>query len=119
MTNSMKIYISDMIKYEKEENSKGNTIIYLDREAIIFHLPQDKYYKDYDLFMRGNFGKDGEKRLIQDIKTKENTKYLIPKDYSKDLDYHGCQIPESVIKYIIENYQITGERTLYDIYSKQ
>lgn len=45
-----------------EEEKKGRTVYILDSSAAIYMIPLDKYNKNYDMFNRGNLGKDGEKR---------------------------------------------------------
>ena len=112
-------HINEIIEYEKEEMKNGYIIKYLDENAILMHLPEDIYYKDYDLFMRGNFGENGEDRIIEDIKNSQKTKYLIKKDYVKTKEEgNSSQVPIKIIDYVINNYQIEGTKNNYIIYSK-
>lgn len=109
--NSLNI-IDNVISFEKEMKEKGIKVIILFQDAVMYHLPQDIYYKDYDLFMRGNFGKNGEERLINEIKNSKNTIYLVLKD---ELFSTG-QIPKKVINYVKTNLKRDGEILIYDIY---
>jgi hypothetical protein len=68
--------------------------------------------------MKGNFGENGEDRLIEKIKNSSNTIYLIKSNYKKEQGFITNQIPEKVIDYVIDNYKNIGERTLFSIYSK-
>ena len=118
ISKSLDIYINETVSYEKKMNENGYDVIYLDKDAVFFHLVQDKYYKDYDLFMQGNFGKNGEDRLIEEINEKSNTLYLVKKTYDEDRKYPSNQIPEKVIDYILNNFNKIDEVTMFDVYSK-
>ena len=93
----------------------GNTVsVYiLDAEAAIYMIPLDKYNKDYDMFLKGNIGKDGEEGQIQKIKQKEeNALYLILR---KNISLNW-QMPENVINYIRENLELVEEISIYEVY---
>lgn len=76
-------------------------------------IPLDKYNKNYDLFLKGNLGKDGEEGEIAKIQNREeNTVYLI-RNASISLNW---QTPKKVIEYIRENLQKIGQVSMYDIY---
>lgn len=51
----------------------------LDALAVISMIPADRYNKDYDMFNIGNFGYNGENRLIEEIANSKNTKYVVVK----------------------------------------
>lgn len=112
--NSLNI-IDNIILFEKEMNKKGLKVIILYQDAVLYHLPQDKYYKDYDLFMRGNFGKNGEDRLIDEIENSKDTIYLVVKDSIREY-LTTNQIPTKVINYVKTNLKKEGEILIYDIY---
>lgn len=107
---STKENITTMTNFIKESDKK---VIFLDNSAVIYHLPLDIYYKDYDLFMRGNFGKNGEDRLIEEIKESKDTIYLINPHNKNE------QTPKKVKNYVIENFEKVGNILKYDIYSKR
>ena len=107
--------INDIIKYEKDMNDEGINTIILNKNAVLFHLAQDKYYKDYDLFMKGNLGYNGEERLIDEIKESSNTVYLINLD---DQNNNMIQLPDKVYNYVINNYNKTDQILYYSVYSK-
>lgn len=112
--NSLNV-IDNVISFEKEMESRGLKVIVLFQDAIMYHLPQDKYYKDYDLFMRGNFGYRGEERLINEIKSSKDTIYLVLKD--DILSFHNVeQMPFKVVNYVKTNLKREGELLIYDIY---
>ena len=96
-----------------KEEAEGKKVYILDAEAVGYMIPLDKYNKNYDLFLKGNLGKDGEEGEIAKIQNREeNTVYLI-RNASISLNW---QTPKKVIEYIRENLQKTGQVSMYDIY---
>ena len=51
-----------MGKFIEDKDEAGKDVYILDVMSAIYTVPQDKYYKNYDMFNRGNFGKDGTAR---------------------------------------------------------
>lgn len=96
-----------------KEEAEGKNVYILDAEAVGYMIPLDKYNKNYDLFLKGNLGKDGEEGEIAKIQNREeNTVYLI-RNASISLNW---QTPKKVIEYIRENLQKIGQVSMYDIY---
>lgn len=93
---------------------KENKEVYiLDAEAAIYMIPINRYNKDYDMFLKGNIGKDGEQGQIEKIKNKnENELLLIRKPEVKP----NWQSPLTVIDYIRKNLEKVGDISIYDIY---
>ncbi len=96
------------------EKRKINVII-LDAEASVIDIPLDRYHKNYDMFLKGNIGKDGEEGIINDIKNSSKTIYLTKKD-KKKLNW---QSPKEVINYVEGNLEKFGEINLYNVYYKE
>ena len=110
---SLKQRINNIDKYILEKEQEGKKVYILDAEAAIYMIPLDKYNKDYDMFLKGNIGKDGEEGKIQKIKQKnENTLYLIR---NKNLRTNW-QTPLNVIEYIRENLKKVEEIEIYEVY---
>ena len=85
----------------------------LDAEAAIYMIPINKYNKDYDMFLKGNIGKDGEQGQIEKIKNKsENELLLIRKPNLRT----NWQTPLNVINYVRENLEKKGEISIYEVY---
>ena len=105
--------ITEIDKYILNEKEKGNKVYVLDAEGAIYMIPLNIYNKNYDMFLKGNIGKDGENGIIEDIKNrKENEIFLIINQ-----DYRlNWQTPENVLKYVRENLQKVGEVNIYEIY---
>ena len=84
----------------------------LDASAALYMIPIDKYNKNYDLLLKGNLGKDGEEKIITEIESSKDVKYLILQD-----KYHkNWQTPLQVINYVKENKNKTGTIGDFDIY---
>ena len=84
----------------------------LDSSAAIYMIPIDRYNKDFDMFNKGNFGANGEKRIIQNILESKGTKFLILNDkYSKN-----WQTPLDIIDFVKINKTKTGKIKIFDIY---
>ena len=86
--------IDDVIK-----NNQNKTIYIVDAEAAIYDIPLDRYYKNYDMFLNGNIGKDGADGIIEDIKNSKDSIYIIKKD-GMNLNW---QTPTEVLDYIRNN----------------
>ena len=105
-------YLENRIKNLDAFIQKNDNVIILDSSAAVYMIPLNKYNKDYDMFNIGNFGKDGETRLIKEIEEARNTKYLIlKKEFNKN-----WQSPIEIISYVRENKRKVGEIEIFDIY---
>ena len=113
----LKSNIDDIVNFEKEMEEKGINTIILNKSSVLFHVVQNKYYKDYDLFMKGNFGNNGEERIINDIKNSNNIIYLINrKDEEKKPNL--IQLPNKIYNYVVNNLNSDGQILYFTIYSK-
>lgn len=105
--------IKEIDQYIIQKEQEGKKVYILDAEAAIYMIPIDKYNKDYDMFLKGNIGKDGEQGQIEKIKEKdENILYLVRKENLKT----NWQTPLTVIKYIREKLENVGEICIYEVY---
>ena len=103
----------ELSDFHKENNDKE--IIIVDAEACVYDIPMDIYNKNFDMFLKGNIGKNGEEGLISNIENSTNNIYLIKKE-GATLNW---QTPKSVIEYIRKNMKKLGSIEYYDIYCKQ
>lgn len=103
------------IKNVEEYIQKQDKNVYiLDAAAAIYTIPINQYTKNYDMFLIGNLGGDGEEGIIEDLQEEENYIVLIKNEqYSRN-----WQNPEKVRKYIIENMNKIGEIDAFDVYEK-
>lgn len=102
----------ELSDFHKENNDKK--IIIADSDACVYDISMDIYNKNFAMFNKGNFGKDGEKGLISNIENSKNTIYLIKKEGVK----LNWQAPKNVIEYIRNNLEKKGNIEYYDIYFK-
>lgn len=110
---NLKNRINEIDQYILEKEQEGKKVYILDAEAAIYMIPIDKYNKDYDMFLRGNIGKDSEQGQIEKIKQRrENELYLIRKE-NLNLNW---QTPVNVIKYIRDNLEKIEEISIYEVY---
>ncbi len=106
--------ISDIGEYLLEKEQEGKTVYILDTMSAIITIPIDKYYKNYDMFNLGNFGKRGEDGIIEDLKNTENLLVLIRKEGLPK----NWQHPYKVTDYAIENFDRIDEIAIFDVYEK-
>lgn len=110
---NLKDRINEIDNYILEKEQEGKKVYILDAEAAVYMIPINKYNKDYDMFLKGNIGKDGEEGQIQKIEQKDdNTLYLIRR---KNLSLNW-QTPVNVINYIRENLELVEEISIYEVY---
>lgn len=93
-------------------NLSQKKVYILDATAALYMIPIDRYNKDYDMFLKGNLGKDGEEGQIEKIEDEENAKFLIMNSKYR----RNWQNPEKVRIYIINNKEKTGEIGNFEIY---
>jgi len=102
-------------EYFEEKKKEGYDVIIADAEACVYTIPMNIYHKNFDMFLKGNIGKDGEDGIISDINNSQKTIYLI-KQQDQPLNW---QTPKKVIEYIRENLEMNGKIDIFDIYIKE
>ena len=113
VSSNLKDRINEIDNYILEKEQEGKKVYILDAEAAIYMIPLDKYNKDYDMFLKGNIGKDGEEGQIEKIKQRqENELFLIRKENLKT----NWQTPLNVIKYVRGNLNKIDEISIYEVY---
>ncbi|MCL2860216.1 MAG: hypothetical protein FWF46_06665 [Oscillospiraceae bacterium] len=101
--------VINIINYIKNQEQE---VYIIDSQAIIYRIPMDTYYKNYDMLLNGNLGSGGAEKQIADLKNKENILVLIkPNGYN-------WQLPMEIINYVKTNMNKIGTIDLFDIYSK-
>ena len=103
MSQGLKDKIKSIDNYILEAEQNGDRVYILDAEAAIYMIPIDRYNKDYDMFLKGNFGGDGEDEIIDRINNEENAIYLLKKS---GLNW---QNPGKVRDYIIDNLEYSDD----------
>lgn len=105
-------YIKSIKNIGEYINSSQKKVYILDATASVYMIPIDRYNKDYDMFLKGNLGKDGEEGQIEKLKNEENAIILIMNSKYK----RNWQNPEKVRSYIINNKEKTGDIGNFEIY---
>lgn len=91
-------------------NNSSKDVIIISPKSTLYNLPLKKNNGKFDLVLKGNLGKDGEERLIEDIKTKKNTIILIEE---KEQIF---QESDKIKKYIKDNLEKNGTIEEFCIY---
>ena len=104
--------IQNVSKYIEETE---NEVIIMSPKAAFYMINFNINHKDFDLPLKGNFGKEGEKGLIKQIEKLENVNVLIEKDEEK-LNWQESLILRN---YIMENMNCVGEIEEFLIYEKK
>lgn len=102
--------IDNFILEQEKENKK---VYILDAEAAIYMIPINNYNKDYDMFLKGNIGKDGQEGQIQKIKQKETNEIILIRKRNLQSNW---QTPTDVVDYVRENLEFMGEVSIYEVY---
>ena len=66
--------INQISKFTNEMEAQGKKVYIIDAEAAVYNIPLNKYIKNYDMFLKGNIGKDGEDGIIEKINSERNNK---------------------------------------------
>lgn len=107
--------ISEIDKYILEQEKQGKKVYILDSEAAVYNIPLNIYNKDYDMFLKGNIGKDGEEGLIKKVQEQaqdENALFLIRNTHNAQ----NWQTPMKVVNYIRENFNKVDDVSFYEVY---
>lgn len=105
--------IDEIDAYISEQENNGKKVYILDAEATIYMIPLNKYNKDYDMFLKGNIGKDGEQGQIEKIQNRNDKElYLIRNSKLRS----NWQTPLNVVNYVRNNLEKIGEISIYEIF---
>ena len=113
--NGLEDFIERLKQFREEKNEQGIDAYILDAEAVVYTLPQNTYTKNYDMFLKGNIGKNGEDGIIEDIKNSNNCIYLI-KQQGRQLNW---QTPTKVLEFVRNNLDNQGTIGIYEVYFKE
>ncbi len=93
--------------------NQNNKVYILDSEAAIYMIALNKYNKNFDMFLKGNLGSQGEFGQIEKINQLEKGSKILIKNDQYKLNW---QTPLEVICYIKNNFNKIGEVSIFDIY---
>ena len=108
--------LDETIKIVSEyiKNNDKDIIVLSTYAPVISLNLNDLDNKDFDLPLRGNLGKDGEKGLIEKIKKLKNTQILLLHETDEEKELY--QFTYDVADYIKQNYKFIGQVNKFDIY---
>lgn len=105
--------IDEIDAYISEQENNGKKVYILDAEAAIYMIPLNEYNKDYDMFLKGNIGKDGEQGQIEKIQNRNDKElYLIRNSKLRS----NWQTPLNVVNYVRNNLEKIGEISIYEVF---
>ena len=105
--------IEEVDQYIDNKKTEYDRVIVFSSYAMLYDNTFKENNKFFDLPNRGNFGKNGEQTLIDEINNMKNTLILVQDENSK---YELYQFPKNVRKYIEDNYERIDKLQNYDIY---
>lgn len=105
--------INQINEYIENEEKKGNKVYILDAEAAIYMIPINKYNKNYDMFLKGNLGKDGEEKIIEQIRNKKENEIILI--LNRNIPYNW-QTPTNIINIIREELEQIEGVSIYEAY---
>lgn len=109
----LKYKINEIDKYILEKESQGKKAYIVDSDACLYMIPLDKYNKNYDMFLKGNIGKNGQEEQIRQIENRDNNTIYLIKNKEMKLNW---QTPTKIIEYIRNNLKKVGKVNIYEIY---
>lgn len=109
----LKERINEIDNFILEQEKENKKVYILDAEAAIYMIPINNYNKDYDMFLKGNIGKDGQEGQIQKIKQKETNEIILIRKRNLQSNW---QTPTEVVNYVRENLEFMGEVSIYEVY---
>lgn len=105
--------INEINKYILEQESNGNIVYILDAEAVVYMIPINKYNKNYDMFLKGNLGVNGEEKIIEHIKNKKENEIFLIKNQKLALNW---QTPKNILQEVRKELELVGGINIYEIY---
>lgn len=110
---SLQERINEIDNFILEQEKENKKVYILDAEAAVYMIPINKYNKDYDMFLKGNIGKDGQDGQIQKIKQKAPNELILIRKRNLQSNW---QTPTKVIDYVRKNLKLIGEVSIYEVY---
>lgn len=92
----------------------GWNVIIADANAALYNIPEERYYKNFDMFLEGNLGSITEEELLAAV-YESNTVFLIREDETK----MNWQTPLNVVYYMKNNLSKIGEIGEFGVYEQK
>lgn len=110
VTEEMDNKIKEIVNFVKEKELNNERVIIFSSEANIYQLVLNGNNQDFDMPLLGNWGYKGEERVLNKIKSLENTYFLI-----NDEDITG-QESKLIKSYIRDKYAKIDEISGFEVY---
>ena len=94
---------------------KDNTLILLGENAVFYNINHDRNINYYTNLLYGNFGYDGENKILKDFDNKKDTYFIINKSSYNNIN----QFDNNICDYIFKKYKLIGEDSNYFVYYKK
>ena len=113
---TINIELDETIKNVSEyiQNNDKDTIVLSTYAPLISIYLNDLDNREYDLPLRGNLGKGGEKGLIEKIKNLNNTQILLLHETDEEKEIY--QFAYDASDYVRKNYSYIGQIDKFEIY---
>lgn len=105
---------NEVMQFIKDKEQEGSKVIIFDIRANLYMIPLNRNNQNYDLPMLGNWGKNGENKVLEKIKGETNT-YFLTYEETRNIT---TQESKKIKDYIKENSDNEGKIGKYDIYYK-
>ena len=94
---------------------KMNNYILLGENATFYNINHNRDINYYTNLFYGNFGYDGENRIINEFNSKKDTYFIINKNSYNNIN----QFDNNICDYIFKKYKLIGEDSNYFVYYKK
>ena len=111
---------SDFVKLNDDVDKlvlkyKMNNYILLGENAVFYNINHDRSINYYTNLLYGNFGYDGENKILKDFDNKKDTYFIINKSSYNNIN----QFDNNICDYIFKKYKLIGEDSNYFVYYKK
>lgn len=94
---------------------KMNNYILLGENTVFYNINHERDINYYSNLFYGNFGYDGENRIISEFDNKKDTYFIINKNSYNNIN----QFDNDICDYIFKNYKLITEDSNYFVYYKK
>ena len=103
----------DKVNRKIKKYGIDNIVFIGSSESYMLKIQNDRKIEYIDMLNNGNFGYNGNDKVIKYINDNKNKIYFVDK---KHLYYEDTQVMKNVIRYVIKNGKKIDSVSLYDIY---
>lgn len=97
-------------------DSYGDNVIVFSYDTMLYEIVKDKKIDYYGVFLDGNFGYNGNNKMIKQIKKQHDTYVFIEKKSYDAVFLDDSQFSNEICDYVMKNYEFIEEKNGYKIY---